>query len=153
MAQAPLSGPSSPVSGKSTSGLADTRWLYLLLGLIVLQVAVYFNTYLSMGQIWWRSETFSHGFLIFPIAAWLIWRKRQQLAPLQPRPLPWVLLPMASLALLWWLGHLVNVAAAMQLALVAMLVASVVTQPSFSAFLWAIGQGVAVLVGKRSGQA
>jgi len=44
----------------------------VLFALIALQVLVYFSTYLSMGQVWWRSETFSHGFLIFPISAWLV---------------------------------------------------------------------------------
>ena len=30
---------------------------------------------------------------------------------MQPRPLPWVLLPMLGLAVMWWLGQLANVAA------------------------------------------
>jgi exosortase A len=121
MAQAPLSGPSSPVSGKSTSGLADTRWLYLLLGLIVLQVAVYFNTYLSMGQIWWRSETFSHGFLIFPIAAWLIWRNRAELLQSPLAPDLRALLPLLAVVAGWAVARSVDVLVVEQFAAVLML--------------------------------
>ncbi len=121
MAQAPLSGPSSPVSGKSTSGLADTRWLYLLLGLVVLQVAVYFGTYLSMGQIWWRSETFSHGFLIFPIAAWLIWRNRAELLQSPLAPDLRALLPLLAVVAGWAVARSVDVLVVEQFAAVLML--------------------------------
>ena len=72
-----------------------------------------------------RSETYTHAFVVPPIVAWLVWRRRIDLVPLQPRPAPWMLLPLAGLACMWWLGHLVNVAAAMQLAFVGMLVSCV----------------------------
>ena len=95
------------------------------IGLLLLVLLAYRETGAAMVGIWMRSETFTHAFVVPPIVAWLIWRKRGELAPLQPRPVPWMLLPMAALALLWWLGHIVNVASATQLSLVAMLVATV----------------------------
>ena len=94
-------------------------------GLILLLLLAYRGTALAMFDIWMRSETFTHCVVVPPIVAWLIWRKRGELVPLQPRPMPLMLLPMAGLAFLWWLGHIVNVAAATHLALVAMLVAVV----------------------------
>lgn len=97
----------------------------VLIGLLLLILLAYRETGVAMVGIWMRSETFTHAFVVPPIVAWLIWRKRGELEPLQPRPLPWMLAPMVGLALLWWLGSLVNVASAMQLALVGMLVASV----------------------------
>lgn len=97
----------------------------VLIGLLLLVLLAYRETGAAMVGIWIRSETFTHAFVVPPIVAWLIWRKRGELEPLQPQPMPWMLLPMAGLALMWWMGHLVNVAAATQLALVAMLVASV----------------------------
>ena len=33
-----------------------------------------------MVGIWWRSETFAHGFLVLPISLWLVWRQRGELA-------------------------------------------------------------------------
>ena len=99
--------------------------LAITLGLMLLVLLAYRETAAAMVEIWVRSETFTHCFVVPPIVAWLVWRKRGELAPLQPRPVPWMLLPLTSLALMWWLGHVVVVAAAMQLALVAMLVTTV----------------------------
>lgn len=35
-------------------------------------------TFLSMYEIWDRSETFAHGFVILPISLWLVWRDRER---------------------------------------------------------------------------
>lgn len=94
-------------------------------GLMALLLLAYRGTAMAMFDIWMRSETFTHCIVVPPIVAWLVWRKRGELAPLQPRPMVLMLLPMAGLAFLWWLGHIANVAAATHLALVAMLVAVV----------------------------
>ena len=99
--------------------------LIAICALVLLLLLGHRDTALAMVEIWSRSETFTHAFVVPPIVAWLIWRKRGELVPLQPQPMPWMLLPMAGLALLWWLGHLVTVAAVTQLALTAMLVVSV----------------------------
>ena len=93
----------------------------LLLAILLL----YWDTGAAMVHIWIRSETFTHAFVVPPIVAWLIWRKRGELAPLQPTPSAWALVPMVGAAVLWWLGDLVNVAAATQTALAAMFVACV----------------------------
>ena len=95
--------------------------LLSLAALIFIQCALFYQSYWSMVQIWWRSETFAHGFLIFPIALYLIWQKRQTLVhtPQQAdiRALPLLL----ALALLWLLAHRVEVAVVEQYAIVAML--------------------------------
>ena len=78
-----------------------------------------------MVGIWIRSETFAHAFLVPPIVAWLIWRRRDDLSRLPLRPSPSVLLPMAGLCAFWLLGEMASVNAATQFALVALLVLSV----------------------------
>lgn len=92
-------------------------WAVLLL--------VYRDTAVAMVQIWSRSDTYAHCFLVPPISLWLAWRKRDVLATMQPRPQPWVLLPMTAIGLLWLLGELATVNAATQFALVALLVLAV----------------------------
>lgn len=110
----------------SAQARSHWRWPLACTAVLMLLVAlVYRDTAVAMVTIWMRSETYTHAFVVPPIVAWLIWRRRTDLLPLQPRPAPWMLLPLAGLACLWWLGHLVTVAAAMQLALVAMLVCCV----------------------------
>jgi exosortase A len=78
-----------------------------------------------MVHIWIRSETFQHAFLVPPIAAWLIWRKRAEVASVALQPVLWLLLPMAAICFMWLLGDLADVAAASQLALVTLGVLSV----------------------------
>lgn len=92
---------------------------------IVAILLLYRDTALAMVTIWYRSETFTHAFVVPPIVAWLIWRKRTQLAALTPQPERWVLLPMAAVAFVWLLGDLAAVNALTQLALVALLVLTV----------------------------
>jgi len=101
------------------------RALPALLLLWAVVLLLYRDTAVAMVQIWSRSDTFAHAFLVPPISLWLAWRKRDALARLQPRPQPWVLLPMAAIGLLWLLGELVAVNAATQFALVALLVLAV----------------------------
>ena len=99
----------------------------LLPGLLVVAVllALFHDTAAAMVGIWMRSETFAHAFLVPPITAWLIWRKRAQLAQHTPHAAPWMLVPMALACLLWVLGQLADVNAATQFVLVLLIVLSV----------------------------
>ena len=105
--------------------IAASPWHKALPPFVLLLVAtllLYWNTAAGMVAIWSRSDTFTHGFIVPPIALWLAWRQRDRLAAIVPKPAPWILLPMAGAGLLWLLGELVGVNAATQFALVAMLV-------------------------------
>lgn len=95
------------------------------LAYVILLLLAYRETATTMVGIWWRSETFAHAFVVPPIVLWLVWRKRAELARIEPVPVPWLALALALLAGLWWLGDLVSVNAVTQLALTAMLVAGV----------------------------
>jgi len=93
----------------------------VLSGLLLLQIGLFYPTYWSMIEIWWRSETFAHGFFIFPIAAYLIWKKRQQLAAAEISRDFRALLPLVGISFLWLLAHAVDVVAVQQFAAVLML--------------------------------
>ncbi len=101
---------------------AAWRRLAPALLLVAAVLALFRDTAVAMVTIWNRSDTFAHAFLVPPIVAWLIWRRRDTLATIPTRPAPWVLLPMAAMCALWLLGELAGVNAATQLALVALLV-------------------------------
>ncbi|MDC8786173.1 exosortase A [Roseateles koreensis] len=100
-------------------------WRRALPGFLLALAAVLFlfqDTGLAMVEIWNRSETFAHAFVVPPIALWLIWRQRAVLAALSPWP-DWRFLgPMAVAALVWLLGELVAVNAATQFAFTALLI-------------------------------
>jgi exosortase A len=82
---------------------------------------LYHQTFWSMMLIWWRSQTFAHGFAIVPISAWLIWRQREQLASLPLRPCGVAFLPLAALGAAWLLADAANVQVVMQYAAMAMI--------------------------------
>lgn len=78
------------------------RGAVLLLGLAWLATAALLHpTFWSMAQIWERSETFAHGYVILPIALWLTWRMRHDLAAVQTAPDWRALLCIVPFALGW----------------------------------------------------
>lgn len=101
------------------------RPLLVLVAVLALVLAVYFQTAATMVGIWYRSDTFAHAFVVPPITLWLVWRRRAALARLPVRPVPGMALVLLALALAWALGDLVSANAVMQFALVGMLVAAV----------------------------
>ncbi len=83
---------------------------------------LYRETAVAMVMIWHRSETYAHAFVVPPIAMWLIWRKRDLLFALSPKPSLWFAAPVLGFVALWFLGELVSANSITQLALVGMLV-------------------------------
>jgi exosortase A len=96
------------------------------MALVLLAIGLlYRDTFVAMAGIWTRSETFAHAWLVPPIVIWLVWRLRGELALLTPKPAPWMLLPMAVVAVGWLLGDLAGINAVTQLAVTALLVLAV----------------------------
>ena len=94
---------------------------------VVLLLALYYETAASIVAIWHRSETFAHGFLVVPAVLWLVWRRRDHVAQLTPRPDYAGLVLLAGLGFGWLLADLAGVQVIQQLAMVAMIPAAVVT--------------------------
>ena len=95
--------------------------LLLLLGAILL---LYRDSALGMVAVWLRSDTFAHGILVFPIALWLIWRRRAELAAVPPEPTFWALLPLAAIGVAWLAGDVATVNVVSEFAFVALLAAA-----------------------------
>ena len=73
-------------------------WLFLLL------VAVcYANTLVAQAQIWFKSDSESHGIFIFPVAAGMLWLQQDALRTATRRPSAWGV-PLLALGLLLKLG-------------------------------------------------
>ena len=99
--------------------------LAVLGGVLLLLLWQHRVTFTTMVGIWERSGTFAHAFLVPPISLWLIWRQRELLARLHPKPQPWMLLPIALCGLGWLVGEIAGVNAITQLAVTALLVLAV----------------------------
>ena len=118
---------------------ARSNWLFpaaLTVCVLLLLTAVFWPTFYSMAQVWERSETFAHGYLIVPISAWLIWRMRDELAQIQPRPDLRGLILLVVAGAGWLLADAGSVNVVAQFAFIAMLIAAVWTLLGW-AFVWA----------------
>jgi len=61
------------------------RFFLTITGLAVLYIIVFFPVWKSLVQAWQSSEEYSHGFLILPISAYIIWKKRETLRAIPAR--------------------------------------------------------------------
>ncbi len=116
-----------PESLPATPGSAWLQSGALTLGVLLILVGVFWPTFHSMVEIWDRSETFTHGYLIFPISAWLLWRNRHELAQVQPRPDLRGLILLAGAGAGWLLADAGSVNVVAQYAFIFMLIAAVWT--------------------------
>ncbi|NYE60105.1 exosortase A [Duganella sp. 1224] len=99
---------------------------YLAVALLAL-VLMHASTAASMVWLWWRSPTFNHGFLVLPVAGWLIWRQRASLRDVARQPWPPGLLLLAMLGAVWLLADVANVPVLQQYCLILMGIATVAT--------------------------
>ncbi|WP_426994123.1 exosortase A [Methylomonas sp. CM2] len=82
----------------------------------------FFSTWASIVEIWSRSETFTHGFLVAPISLWLIWSRRHCYRNLQPESAWLGLLVTAIGGFVWLVAKLVHVLVLEQWAVVTILI-------------------------------
>ena len=110
------------------TGAAWLRAPVLAAGLAVFGIlALYWPTASSIVAIWWRSETFAHGFVVIPICVWLAWRRRDALAQIRAEPW-WPGLALVLLAgALWFITSVGGVLGLRQFALAFMIQAAIIT--------------------------
>jgi exosortase A len=85
-------------------------------------IAIYYGTAWSMITVWVESDTFAHGFVIFPISAFLVWRKRHELAMVQPVPVRYGPAVLVMPGFFWLLGYVSDVQVIQQFCFVATII-------------------------------
>ncbi len=126
MRRDPLSSPTTlPAAGLPAFGNGMTPVLLVTTAVMAIVLAVYWPTLRSMVEIWSRSDTFAHGFVVPLISMWLVWRHRALLAGAAVRPSSWAVLATFFTGFGWLLGELAEVNSLRQFALVALLVLAV----------------------------
>ena len=102
--------------------ISENNRSLILIFLVILAVpALFYQTTLAMAEVWWVNETFTHGFLIFPITLWLIWGKKDNLSKLYPDPEPVFLIATFILLCLWLISALIDVKVVMQLCMISII--------------------------------
>ena len=90
--------------------------------LVVAFIALFHETAFSIVRIWMGSNLFGHGFLIPPIALWLVWKRRKRVYSVCCKPAPLLGLPIIGLmAVAWLLGDVAEVNLVRQFALAGMI--------------------------------
>ena len=117
----------------------------LTIALVLAVFAIFWQTSWSIVSIWIRSETFTHGFLILPISAYLIWQRRKDLLQYTPAPNWWGIPLLIGLGLVWLVAHSASVLVLEQLAMMAMIPTLVWTVLGWQV-TWAIAFPLAFLI-------
>jgi exosortase A len=114
-----------------SAGVADddrASWRSALPALAIALVwicAWYAATGRAMVDTWAHTETYAHGFVVAPISLWLVWRMRERLRAMAPRPSWSAVVLLAAAGFGWLLGQFGGVNALSQASFVAMLVLTV----------------------------
>jgi exosortase len=83
------------------SGSAEHNAL-LTAGLITLAALTYWPSSLALWDFWNNDNTAgAHGFLVAPLAAWLLYRARQRLAAVRVRPAPLACVALVACSIAW----------------------------------------------------
>jgi len=97
------------------------RHLWLLGGVWLAILALYWRDAADMVTIWWTSSTYGHCLFLPFLIGWLVWHRRAELAKITPRFWGAGLLWMAAGAFCWALGDAASLGVIRQGALVLML--------------------------------
>jgi len=100
------------------------EWRYAALWLAAAVVAygvAFAQTIAGMAHVWNTNATFSHGYLVLPIALILVWNERRRLLAQRPRPEPIAVAAVALFACVWLAGELASVRLMQHFAAVAVL--------------------------------
>jgi len=79
-------------------------------GLVILLSIANFSALSGMVRVWYETATYQHGFIVAPVAAWLIWRRREALGGFAPSGSWSALIPLAGFCALAMLGGLGGIA-------------------------------------------
>jgi len=102
----------------------DYHWrehLLLLFTALLGLMWIYQGTLLSLISLWQSSETYAHGFIIYPISMYIIWRQRVYLSSFAPCPSVLGIVALTALCLGWMVAQSAGVQVVAQYMFVAMI--------------------------------
>lgn len=92
---------------------------WALLGAVAATLSLHAPSFGELLSVWYRSVSYNHCFLVFPVSAWLVWRDRGRLASVSLAPWwPGVVL-LGGLAVCWLAGSVASINSLRDFAVVA----------------------------------
>jgi len=128
------------------------RTLILIFIMTLAVPALMYQTTLDMANVWWVNETFTHGFLVFPIALWLIWDKRRHLTYLQPSPEPLFYIVTFLGLCIWFISALIDIKGLMQLSMIGIILSLALATLGRTIFLYLLFPFIYLLFAVPIGQ-
>ncbi|NHN36731.1 exosortase A [Pseudomaricurvus alcaniphilus] len=107
--------------------MVSLSWTRLKLGgglvvfLWLAAIALLWDTYLGIIDLWSRSDTYTHGYIVLPTTIYLVWRARARWLKVAVKPQPLALLFVAGCLGAWLLGAVAGVQALEHLAAICLL--------------------------------
>jgi len=96
-----------------------------IVSILLFSFLIFFDTWKALVDIWIRSDTYAHGFLVIPASLWLIWQNKALHPFLQPtKPSYLGLAFILCNGLFWLFAAMTQILVIQQLALVGMLIGS-----------------------------
>ena len=92
-----------------------------ILAILFLVPILFYESVESMVDIWVTNETFTHGFLIFPICLYLIWLKKDDINLYPAKPEPRILLLLTPALGIWLISNIVDVQVIQQLLVISLI--------------------------------
>ena len=105
-------------------------WLQPLVCLAITSLItgiVFRATPVSLVSTWYGSRSYSYGFVVVPVCALLVWRRRTQLSGIQPAISYIGIILVALFAVIWLLGNVGDVQIIQQVAFIGMLESCLLT--------------------------
>lgn len=137
-ASAKLVGMPPRISGWTLAGAAFGVAVLVLL-------ACYWQTVLSLVWVWEHDGTYQYAFLIPPLSLWTAFELRHEVRARPPAPSAWGLLAVAGLVFVWYVGHLLDINLPQHFAIVALFPALVLACWGWRA-LWVLAFPLGYLV-------
>ena len=88
---------------------------------VVTLVGLFWDTAASAIKLWWEQPTYNYAFLILPISAYLVWRKRDEVRAETPTGSLWGVVTVATFGLLWLVSDVAEINEGRHIAFVGML--------------------------------
>jgi len=93
------------ISEQQTAYTATDRIpLWQILTIAGAVILMYLPILIGLVEDWYIDDNYSHGFLIIPISAWLIWRKREELRKIPIQTCKWGLAVVVGSLILFVVG-------------------------------------------------